>query len=95
MRQLIKEWGCTVLMITHDMEVVAEYATRVMVVQEGRIVMDGTPRDVFHGHFSELTGMFLRPPFVVELAQKLVVKGFDVPRWLTLDEFIRFCSSVT
>jgi energy-coupling factor transporter ATP-binding protein EcfA2 len=39
--------GTTILMATHDMELVAEYATRVLVFAEGRLFYDGLPHDLF------------------------------------------------
>jgi energy-coupling factor transporter ATP-binding protein EcfA2 len=39
--------GMTVLMITHDMDVAMRYATRLLVMSGGRILLDGTPSEVF------------------------------------------------
>lgn len=39
--------GTTILVVTHDMQLVAEYATRTIVVDGGRIVADAPTRDVF------------------------------------------------
>ena len=40
--------GHTIVMITHSMRLVAEYAQRCLLMKEGRIVADGSPRDIFH-----------------------------------------------
>jgi len=42
-----KETGKTILVITHDMDLVYEYATRVLVLNTGRLVFDGTPDQLF------------------------------------------------
>lgn len=39
--------GTTILAVTHDMQLVAEHATRVIVLEEGRIAADGPPAEVF------------------------------------------------
>ncbi len=41
-----KENGNTVVLVTHDVETVAEYADRVVLLSEGRVVVDGNKRDV-------------------------------------------------
>lgn len=46
MRELHAE-GRTIVMITHDMNIVAEFAERMVVMAQGEIVADGAPRDVF------------------------------------------------
>jgi len=40
--------GHTIVMITHSMRLVAEYAQRCLLMERGRIVADGSPRDIFH-----------------------------------------------
>ena len=47
--QLNKQ-GMTIVIITHDMELVARYANRVIVMAEGEIVFDGTARHLFEGN---------------------------------------------
>ena len=47
MRELKQEFGASILLITHDMGVVAEMADRVTVMKDGRIVEIGTAVDVF------------------------------------------------
>jgi len=40
--------GHTIVMITHSMRLVAEYAQRCLLMKEGRILADGSPREIFH-----------------------------------------------
>ncbi|MEW5935606.1 MAG: ATP-binding cassette domain-containing protein, partial [Bacillota bacterium] len=73
MMQLIKklnEDGHTIIVVTHTMWVVAEYAHRVVVMKDGRIMFDGPTREVFC-HEEELTEAFLRPPQIVRLGNRL------------------------
>jgi energy-coupling factor transport system ATP-binding protein len=43
----LNEQGCTIIFITHHMWIVAEYAHRVLVLKEGQVLMEGTPREIF------------------------------------------------
>lgn len=45
--RLNKEMGTTIILVTHQMEQVAEYADDVIVLDEGRIAKQGTPREIF------------------------------------------------
>jgi len=75
--------GNTTVMITHDMDIVAGYATRVIVMAGGRIVLDGRPEDVFYDHFDELSKLSLRPPTVIDFCRRLQDKG--LPRFMTTE----------
>ena len=78
--------GHTIILITHDMRLVAEWAPRTVVLQEGRILYDGPTRTLFQRpdllHLARLT-----PPPVTQLAQKLEPWGFP-PDVLTVSEFV-------
>ncbi len=66
----LNESGQTVIMITHTMWVVAEYAHRVVVVKDGRVLLDGATRDVF-AREPELEASHLRPPHIVSMSNLL------------------------
>jgi len=66
----LNESGQTVIMITHTMWVVAEYAHRVVVVKDGRVLLDGATRDVF-AREPELKASHLRPPHIVSMSNLL------------------------
>lgn len=73
MMQLIRKLnasGHTIIVVTHTMWVVAEYAHRVVVMKEGEVMFDGPTREVF-SHEAELTEAFLRPPQIVRLGNRL------------------------
>lgn len=76
-KELNKQEGITVLLITHYMEEVIE-ADRVMVMDDGRLVMDGTPREIF-SRVDQLKGYRLDVPQVTELAYELRKAGVDLP----------------
>ena len=69
MAKRLNEQGCTIIFITHHMWVVAEYAHRVVVVNDGRIMLDGGPRDIFAEQ--RLNRAALRPPQLVAFSTAL------------------------
>ena len=77
-RDLHRESGATIVMVSHSMDDVASLAERVIVMNHGEVVMDGAPRDVFSCG-EELRGMGLDVPQAVQLAAKLRGRGFDIP----------------
>ena len=74
---LHRESGATIVMVSHSMDDVAALAERVIVMNHGKVAMDGAPREVF-SRGEELRAIGLDVPQAVELAQKLREKGFDV-----------------
>lgn len=71
--------GTTVVMISHAMDDVARLATRIAVLEKGRLVMEGLPEVVF-GRFEELTGMGLDVPQGCQLARRLrELGGPEIP----------------
>ena len=86
-RELHKEAGTTIVMVSHSMDDVASLAERVIVMNHGEVVMDGAPRDVFSCG-EELRGMGLDVPQAVILAQKLREKGYDIPEGIYRTEEI-------
>ena len=75
--KLKREKGITVILITHHMNE-AEDADRVIVMDGGRVAMDGTPRQVFR-NVDELRCMGLTVPDTVDLLDRLQKDGMDVP----------------
>ena len=74
---LHREMGITVVLITHHMDE-AILADRVVVMNEGRVAMDGTPTEVFT-RVEELEEMGLTVPDTVQLLHRLRAAGYDVP----------------
>lgn len=82
------EMGTTIVMVSHSMDDVASLAERVIVMNRGKVAMDGKPRDVF-SRGEELRAIGLDVPEAVQLAEKLRERGFDVPEGTYLMEDIR------
>ena len=85
---LHRESGATLVMVSHSMDDVAALAERVIVMNHGKVAMDGAPREVF-SRGEELRAIGLDVPQAVELAQKLREKGFDVPEGIYKIEEVR------
>jgi energy-coupling factor transport system ATP-binding protein len=73
-----------IVIITHDMPIVAQYARRVIVMGEGKILMDGPTAEVF-AQPEVLKRTFLEPPQITQLAQRAQELGFR-PGTLTVEE---------
>ena len=83
--RLNRDEGITVVLLTHHMNE-AEHADRVIVMNEGRVAMDGAPREVF-AQVEKLKSIGLTVPDTVELLYELRGAGCDLPLTaITVDE---------
>lgn len=87
LEQIHKETNKTIIIITHNMDVVTRVSTRSIVLKKGQVVFDGTPKELFNNqeHLNEFN---LDLPYISKIALELKEKGlvhFDsIP--LTVDE---------
>jgi len=70
----LNEMGRTVLMVTHDMDLIAEYTHRLIVMGDGRVLLDGPTAEVFQ-QVETLAETFITPPQATQLAQGLAEYG--------------------
>lgn len=88
--QLLRQWnaaGRTIIIITHDMQIVAEFAQRTVVMAQGRVLADGPTRQVLTDQ-PMLAQAFIQAPQITRLAQRLNGR-FQMPRdILTVKEFL-------
>ena len=70
LERLRRERGKTILIITHDMNIVSLYAKRVVVMTNGRVVGEGTPREVF-SQPKLMEQAYLRRPAIADLSETL------------------------
>jgi energy-coupling factor transport system ATP-binding protein len=70
MVQRLNDSGSTIIFVTHHMWVVAEYAKKVFVVKDGKILLQGSTRQVFSNE-KILEESFLRPPHFVQFANRM------------------------
>ena len=75
----LNETGITILMISHNMDNLAEYAGRVLAMNGGELYLNGTPREVF-AQEEKLLAAGLDLPEAAKLARQLRERGMDVPQ---------------
>ncbi|GCF06959.1 ABC transporter ATP-binding protein [Dictyobacter arantiisoli] len=82
----LQKLGKTILIITHDMTLVAEYCQRVVAFREGELAFTGTPQELFHTEeILQRTG--LRPPAAAALATRMRHLQTDFPPLLTVAQW--------
>lgn len=72
-----KELGITIILVSHSMEDVAEYVERLIVMNQGEVMYDGVPKEVY-AHYKELEAVGLAAPQVTYLMNELAGKGLPV-----------------
>lgn len=72
-----KERGITVVLVSHSMEDVAKYVDRIIVMNQGEVMLDGIPKEVFR-YYRELEAVGLAAPQVTYLMHELKDRGFPV-----------------
>ena len=73
----IYESGKSVIIVTHNMDLVLKYARTVVVMSKGEVVKKGDPLDVFVDE-ELLKNVAIEPPYVIKVALALKEKGIDV-----------------
>jgi energy-coupling factor transport system ATP-binding protein len=86
----LNEKGKTIIMITHSMDDLAMYAKRVVVMKDGKIAHDSTPKEIF-SMAEELLEMSLDIPEASKMVKSLNDKGKDVPKdIITIDQLYSY-----
>ncbi len=80
--ELHRQMNITIILVSHSMEDVADYVERIIVMNDGRVFLDGEPKEVF-SHFKELEQIGLAAPQVTYCMQELKEAGFDVDTGVT------------
>jgi cobalt/nickel transport system ATP-binding protein len=83
--EMNKNLGITMIIATHEVDLVPEFAQRVCVMSGGKIIGEGTPMEIF-GRTDLIAKTHLRLPVVAQLMTKLKEAGLDVAMELTVDE---------
>ena len=84
--QLNKEQNMTIVLVTHQMNDVSDYADHVIVIEAGNVVKEGSPKEVF-SDASWLLEKQLGVPTTLAFVEKLKEKGWSTDKMpLTLDE---------
>lgn len=82
---LQKERNLTVILVSHSMEDIAKYVDRIVVMNKGRKMYDGEPKEVF-AHYKELEKVGLAAPQVTYIMHALSEKGMHVNTEVTTIE---------
>ena len=77
-KKMQDEDGYTIILVSHSMEEVAQYANRLIVIDDGKIAMDGSPRETFGKQSEKLQKLGLGIPQVTELMNAICSRGFEV-----------------
>lgn len=93
LKMLNEKEGHTIIIITHEMDVIAKYAKRVIALVKGKVLMDGPTNQVF-AKADLLATTFVKPPEVTQLAQALGDYGIsdDIIDVATL--WAAYCNSI-
>ncbi|SFA93498.1 energy-coupling factor transport system ATP-binding protein [Acetitomaculum ruminis DSM 5522] len=75
--RLHKKYNMTIILVSHSMEDVGKYADRLIVMDDGHVRFDGTPREVFK-HYKELEEIGLAAPQVTYVMHELKEKGYNL-----------------
>lgn len=87
--RLRRESGTTIIMVSHSMDDVAKFASRIAVLNDGRLFLLDTPENVF-AHGDELTSMGLDLPQATRLVRRLNEGGMNVPPFFRMDELTKY-----
>lgn len=83
----LNEKGTTIILVTHDMNIVFEYASDVIVMDDGHIIKQASPSELFLENVEEYS---LETPMLAKVVQKLISKGYklDLSRIHNMDTLI-------
>ena len=83
-----REKNATIMMVSHSMTDVARLTNRLLVMNDSRLVMDGTPEQIF-AHAQELLDMGLDIPEITRVFMKLQEMGVDVPQVYSIEQAVK------
>lgn len=93
-KKLQKEVSPTIILVSHNMDDIAVMADRIIALEDGKVVMDGTPKEVFSDrkHVEEIG---LDVPFATSLSDEFIAMGYDLPKdIISLDELADALSKI-
>jgi len=77
-KEIHKKYGTTVILVSHNMEKIAEIVKRLLVMHKGKIIMDDSPVNIFEKKSKQLIKVGLGLPQVTQCMHELKSKGKDV-----------------
>ncbi len=88
LEELHGQQNTTIVMVSHSMDDMARLATRLLVMAEGKVVADGTPREIFSRE-EQMVSIGLGVPAAAQLCRRLIAAGYDLPPDLYRPEELR------
>jgi energy-coupling factor transport system ATP-binding protein len=90
----LHQQGMTIIFVTHDMDLVLKHATNVIVMSEGRVVIQTNPEDLFYGEHPQF---HIEKPPLVQLVQACLKQGIKLtnPYYRTLDQLVKDLKRLT
>ena len=88
-----KKYNATIVMISHNMDDIAEISDRVIVMHKGKKVLDGTPDEVFKDE-DKIFEIGLELPTVSRLISELNKRGKNIPPTAKMEKFVEYLSGV-
>ncbi len=82
------DWCKTVVIVSHDMDEIAENCTRAAVFSEGKIAMCASPKELF-SHAEELLSLGLDIPLTAKLVLALKERGIEIDCDYTVEDFVQ------
>ena len=76
LKMLNEEQGHTIIIITHEMDIIAKYAKRAIALSMGKVILDGPTNEVF-AQSEKLASTFVYPPECTQIAQALKSFGLS------------------
>lgn len=75
---LYKKRKMAVILVTHSMEEAARYSNRLLVISGGKIILDGSPNDIYQNHKEDLLKVSMDIPELFKLSEELRVRGMKI-----------------
>jgi len=93
LHKLHREWCKTVIIVSHDMDEVADNCTRACVISEGKVFAVDTPHGIF-SRADELYALGLDVPLTAKLERGLAGYGVKIDSDCTVEDFVRKVTEV-
>lgn len=85
LEKLRTDSGCTIIMISHSMDDIANHATKVLVLDQGSLFMYDTPQNVF-SEAQKLQRIGLSVPSITKICLEMNRKGIQIPTSICTEE---------
>lgn len=93
-KKLQEEVSPTIILVSHNMDDIAVMADRIIALEDGKVVMDGTPKEVFSDR-KRVEEIGLDVPFATSLSDEFIARGYDLPKdIISLDELADALSKI-